>query len=94
MVTDHKGVKKENISDVYRIGRVFSIEKNKIDIDKKLFMQCVEPGYCKSVITSHVKDVCIADDGLIITTENSIYFLVEKEIAERYEGTDCLSIFL
>lgn len=43
-------------------------------------MSCVNPGWMKSVITSKVKDVVCADDGYIITTDNSVY-LVKKDLA-------------
>lgn len=85
MITDLKGNKKEDKEAVDRIGRIIKLDKDTIVLNKRLFMTCVDPGFSKSIITSHVIRVDNADDGLIITTENSMYFLVEKEIAERYD---------
>lgn len=87
-VTDLLGENKTDDESVNRIGRIFEVNGGKIEYDKSLFMSCVYPGFLKSVITSHVKGLTRANDGLIITTENSIYFLVEKEIADRYENQD------
>ena len=70
---------------INRIGRVIDLNGKEIIIGNPLLMSCVEPGLHKSIITSNVKDVTQADDGLILTTEHSIYFLVEKEIADWYE---------
>lgn len=84
-ITDLQGKDKAKEEVINRIGRVLDVDADKIEIDKRLFMECTEPGYHKSIITSWVKNVTRADDGLIITTENSIYFLVGKEIYDRYD---------
>lgn len=84
-ITDLQGVDKNDAGAVNRLGRILDVDADKIELDKKLYMECVKPSVLKSIITSWVKNVTRADDGLIITTENSIYFLVEKEIAEWYE---------
>ena len=84
-ITDLQGVDKTDAEIVNRLGRILDIDADKIELNKKLYMECVEPSVLKSIITSFVKNVTQADDGLIITIEHSIYFLVEKEIADWYE---------
>lgn len=87
-ITDLNGKDKEDADAKGRIGRVFNFNKGglkNIAKEKRLYMECYEPGFYKSVITSLVKDVIIADDGFIVKTENSMYFLIEKEIAEQHE---------
>jgi hypothetical protein len=84
-ITDLDGKDKTDAKAVNRLGRIFDIDADKIEINKRLHMECVEPSVLKSLLTSWIKNVTRADDGLIITTENSIYFLVEKEIADWYE---------
>ena len=84
-ITDLQGVDKTDAIVVNRLGRIFDIDADKIELNKRLYIECVEPSLVKSIITSCVKHVTRADDGLIITTEHSMYFLVEKEIADWYE---------
>ncbi len=81
-ITDLTGKDKTDERARNRLGRIMELNKNDIKIGKKLMMSCVNPGWMKSVITSKVKDVVCADDGLIITTENSVYFLVKKDLAK------------
>lgn len=85
MITDLNGHEKTDDASVNRVGRIFDIELKDISINERLFMTCVQPNYMKSVITSYVKEATRANDGIIVTTENSMYFLVEKDIAEKYE---------
>lgn len=84
-ITDLDGKDKTDEEVVNRIGRILYLDISDIKLDRRLFMECTNPGYTKSILTSFVKNVTQADDGLIITTEHSIYFLVEKEIADWYE---------
>ncbi len=77
-ITDLNGVDKTQEDAVNRIGRILDIDADKIEIDKRLYMECVEPSVLKSIITSWVKHVTRTDDGLIITTENSMYFMKEE----------------
>ncbi len=84
-ITDLDGKDKTDDEVVARIGRIIDLDIKDIKIDNRLYMTCTDPGWYKSIITSFVKGVAQADDGLIITTEHSIYFLVEKEIADWYE---------
>ena len=84
-ITDLDGKDKTDAKAVNRLGRIFDIDADKIELNKRLYIECVEPSLVKSIITSWVKHVTRADDGLIITTENSMYCLVEKEIADWYE---------
>lgn len=84
-ITDLSGKNKTDDDAVARIGRIINLDVKDININNRLFMTCVDPGWFKSIVTSFVKGVIQADDGLIITTEHSIYFLIEKEIADRCE---------
>lgn len=77
-ITDLQGVDKTDAKVVNRLGRIFDIDADKIELNKRLYIECVEPSLVKSIITSWVKHVTRA-------TENSMYFLVEKEIADWYE---------
>lgn len=54
MITDLKGNKKEDKEAVDRIGRIIKLDKDTIVLNKRLFMTCVDPGFSKSIITSHV----------------------------------------
>jgi len=84
-ITDLNGNDKTDNGSLGRIGRIFGMTKEEVVIGKQLFMTCDYPGYEKSVVTSIVTDLIVADDGLIIKTEHSYYYLVEKEIADWYE---------
>ena len=86
LITDLDGNPKTDESAQGRIGRVIDLDKDEIEYDRVLFMKCAYPGFHKSLLTSFVKNVTEANDGLIITTENSIYFLVDIDIAEQYEN--------
>lgn len=77
LITDLCGREKRDIDSINRLNRVFCIDDADITIDKSYLMECIAPGFYKSVITSRVKDVVKADDGIIIITENSKYYLVE-----------------
>lgn len=79
LITDLDGREKRDINYKNRIGRVFCIDTTDITINEQYMMECIIPGFYKSVITSNVKDVVRADDGIIIITENSKYYLVEGE---------------
>lgn len=84
-ITDLDGKDKTDYDAVARIGRIIDLDIKDIKIDNRLLMTCTDPGWHKSIITSLVKGITQADDGLIITTEYSIYFLVEKDIADKHE---------
>jgi hypothetical protein len=60
-----------------RIGRVMVIDPNTIVIGRSFYMDCVEPGFFKSMITSPVASWEFKENGLRITTQNSIYELEE-----------------
>ena len=77
-ITDLHFKDKTNDDALNRIDRVFDIQKENIECGKSFFMNCVSPGFDKSVITSWVMEVINADDG-IIKMENSYYYLVENE---------------
>ena len=79
LITDLDGREKMDTDYKNRIGRVFCIDTTDITINEQYMMECIIPGFYKSVITSNVKDVVRADDGIIIITENSKYYLVEGE---------------
>ena len=80
LITDLYGNMKTRTEDTARIGRVFSIDDSGIIINSSYLMKCIKPGFLKSVVTSRVKDVIKAEDGIIIITENSKYYLVYEEM--------------
>ena len=84
-ITDLDGKDKCDLESANRIGRVVDIEVDNIIIGHSLFMECIEPNFLKSIITSYVKNVMQAEDGLVITTTNSIYLLVEKTIYDKFQ---------
>ena len=77
-ITDLRGKDKTDEKAQGRIGRVMDINPENINIDRSLYMVCVKPNVLKSLITSYVKKVKTTDKELIITTENSIYHLIEE----------------
>ena len=77
-ITDLKGKDKTDEKALGRIGRVMDINPSYINIDRSLYMVCVKPNVLKSLITSYVKKVKTTDKEIIITTENSIYHLIEE----------------
>lgn len=78
-ITDLNGENKTDEQSVNRLNRVFDIREDGIFCGHCLFMKCVEPSYEKSLYTSRVRGTTITDSELIITTENSIYYLEKKE---------------
>ena len=83
LVTDLEGVVKADKDSKSRVGRVVLIDDSEIKEGKPFFVECIKPGYLKSFITSCVGDLTHADDGLVIKTENSVYYFVNKEDFER-----------
>ncbi len=75
-MTDHRGNDKEDPTE--RIGRVMELNPDDIVSGKNLFLECVEPGFLKSMITTPVKKWKFTENGLQVTTRNTIY-LFEKE---------------
>ena len=88
MITDLDGKEKTETEAVNRLGRILDLNIIDIHVGERCFMTCVDPGYMKSIITSNVQNVVQADDGLIITTEHSIYLLVDVEIVYQYEEAE------
>jgi len=84
-ITDLNGKDKTTEDYINRVGRIVYLDKDFILEGFSIVMISPEPRKTKSILTSHVTKVINAEDGIIIYTENSIYFLVEKDIAERYE---------
>ena len=66
---------KQDIAALNRIGRVMRLEPDSISIGLSLFMECIAPGFNKSMITSPVNSVNVEGDMLRITTDNSVYLL-------------------
>lgn len=79
-IYDRKGNRKEDDDAQGRIGRVVSVAPEEIIIGKSLFLECIVPGFLKSLITSPVKKLEHYCDGIKITTRNSIYVLKEVQV--------------
>lgn len=82
MITDSDGNVKTDEASLRRTGRIVDINKKDIEFGKPLYMQHVDPKSNKVTITSYVTNVVEANDGMIVWTENSMYFLIEKDKAE------------
>lgn len=83
MITDNEGNVKTDEGSVRRTNRIVDIDKNKIEFGKPLIMTWNEPQSRKVTITSDVENVVNASDGIIVWTKNSMYFLVEKDKADK-----------
>lgn len=78
-ISTHSGENKPDPTS--RIGRIMDIDPNTIIIGRSFYMDCVDPGMMKSLITSPVVMWEYTDFGLRIKTMNSIYELeqIDKE---------------
>lgn len=83
LITDLEGIEKVDKDSKSRVGREVLIDDSEIKVGKPFFVECIKPGFLKSFITSCVGDLTHADDGLVIRTENSVYYFVNKEDFER-----------
>lgn len=81
-ITDLKGNDKTDLKATGRLGRIVELDADDIKIGKSCFLECVIPGVHKSLITSNVLECIEAEDGLIIKTENSYYYLVDVDNME------------
>lgn len=72
-VTDKYDYPKISADAVSRTGRIVTFDMPVIG--ESLFMECVDPGFFKSIITSPVQDVFADDNGIVIMTNNSKYYL-------------------
>ena len=72
MKTDEKSIN--------RVGRIVTF--NTPVYGESLFMECIKPGFFKSLITSPVKKVVSDGEDMVIITNNSKYYL------ERDYGTE------
>lgn len=86
-VTDLQYKDKTDKESSDRIGRLYDIDFEKLRIGKSAFLECKIPDYLKSTITSHIEAITKADDGYILTTENSIYFFVDNNLTEQFENS-------
>jgi hypothetical protein len=59
------------------VGRVFDVEKSAMEVGNRAVLVCTNPGVEKSVITTKVISKFRMDIGIIMITENSIYYLVD-----------------
>lgn len=85
-ITDLNGVDKTSEDCVNRIGRNLKLNADNIALNRRLMMVCID-GFEKSILTSYVKKVEKKDDTLTITTENSIYYLVDKDVYDEEHFT-------
>lgn len=77
MITDRDGNAKEGKTVTDRIGRIIKLDETQIHYGEPLLMECVYPGFHKSLITSPVSITMRFDKILFIVTRNSIYMLEE-----------------
>ena len=77
MITDTEGNAKDGKAITDRIGRIIKLDETQIHYGKPLLMECVYPGFHKSLITSPVSTTMRFDKILFIATRNSIYMLEE-----------------
>ena len=82
-VTDLNGKDKTDEKSAARVGRIIDLDVADVKVGRFCFMECVVPGWDKSVITSNVQECIEAEDGMIIKTENSYYYLVEEDKANK-----------
>lgn len=85
-ITDRDGVIRTDDYSVNRIGRIVELSPGDIDINNRLLIPYEGDLKGKAMYTSWVKHVMYTADGIIIGTENSIYYLVEKDKADKYGG--------
>ena len=78
-IRTHSGKNKSDPTN--RIGRIMNIDPNTIIPGRCFYMDCIDPGMMKSLITSPVVMWEYTDFGLRIKTMNSIYELeqIDKE---------------
>ena len=82
-VTDLNGKDKTDEKSAARVGRIVDFDIKDVKVGKYCFMECIVPGWDKSIITSNVQECIEAEDGMIIKTENSYYYLVEEYKADK-----------
>jgi len=83
-ITDLDSKDKTDEKSIGRIGRIMHIDPVNVEYGKPLYMDCIYPGLHKSMITSHVQSILMFEDGMVLTTDNSIYHLeLEKEEEEN-----------
>lgn len=75
-ITDKQDNPKTTPEVLDRIGRIVTF--NTPMTGKSLFMECIIPGFFKSLITSPVRNVITDGETVVIITNNSKYYL------ERY----------
>lgn len=81
-ITDLNGNDKTDADSLDRIGRIIDMDDSNIQIGQRLFLICHNPGISKSIYTSLIRDVIKADDGVILKTLNSYYYLIEEDSSE------------
>lgn len=84
-VTDLDFRERMDSDSLDRMKRAFIIQESTLAVGSCLLLLCVEPEGGKSVRTSLIEEITKADDGYIIKTLNSCYFIVEKDAVERSE---------
>lgn len=85
-ITDLNGVDKTDQKAKNRLNRVIKLSFDDIVINSPLFIECVYPGYHKSLITSKVKSYTIGNNELTITTANSIYHMEKCRVKTYCEA--------
>ena len=86
MITDRDGNAKEGKTVTDRIGRIIKLDETQIHYGEPLLMECVYPGFHKSLITSPVSITMRFDKILFIVTRNSIYMLEEDNSMIEQKG--------
>ena len=65
------------------LSRIVDFDEKDVVIGRYCFLECVVPGWNKSIITSDVQECIKAEDGYILKTLNSYYYLVDYEKSKR-----------
>lgn len=82
-ITDLNGKDRVDGGSLSRIGRIVDFDEKDVVIGRYCFLECVVPGWDKSIITSDVQECIKAEDGYILKTLNSYYYLVDYEKSKR-----------
>ena len=77
-ITDLNNNPKTDPIATSRLGRIVQFDEP-VAIGKPLFMECVFPGFLKSMITTPVEYSVSDGRDLVVVTKNSKYYLIMVE---------------
>lgn len=81
-ITDLDFKDKTDVESLSRLERTYDIYNPTLFVGWRLLLICISGE--KSVLTSTVREITEADDGYIVKTENSYYFIVEEGAMNDY----------